>query len=421
MLTLVTYYTNAATVDFTANKACKGTNTTLVAITNLSDSLVASYKWDLNNDGIFTDAYGKTVNYLFADADTFLVSLVIVEKSGVIDSMALPKEVIVYPVPDVNFHSDNLCEGKNATLKSTTTIEYGTLTQYLWDFNNDGNIDNNSGSTVNYNCGTPSTFISKLEVESNEGCRAFTTKTTTIYPQPNASFTTQNTCKGKVATFTNNTTILGDNIMFNLWDFGNGNYSTTTGNATYTYENSVIYNVKLIAISSNNCKDTFNLPITVYESLSLNLTYSPDTVIFEGGSVMLSANTSFVNYDWSTGANSQSIYVNQAGSYSLEVTDNNGCKDTKSIQITVKGISEIKLKSDILTPNGDGFNDFFMIEDRNAYTKCTLAIYDMWGMEVFTSTDYKNDWTGDNLKTGAYYYVIETDKGETKGNVNLLR
>jgi len=401
----------AATVDFSANKACEGKYTTLVAITNLSDSLVLQYKWDLNNDGIYTDAYGKTINYLFGNADTFLVSLIIVEKSGVIDSMSAPKEVIVYPIPEVNFQTDNLCEGKSATLKSTSTIQYGSLTQFLWDFYDDGTIDNNSGSLVYFNCGNDTTFITKLEVVDTNNCRAFTTKTTTIYPQPKASFTTQNACKGKEATFVNNTTISGDNIMFNLWDFGDGNYSTTTGNATYTYENEVIYNVKLIAISSNNCKDTTTQNITIYNSPTLNLTFSPDTVIFEGGSVMLSASSSFNNYNWSTGANSQSI----------NVTDNNGCKDTKSIQITVKGISEVKLKSDILTPNGDGINDFFMIEDRNAYTKCTLAIYDMWGMEIFTSTDYRNDWNGDNLDTGAYYYVIETDKGESKGNINILR
>ncbi|OFX28311.1 MAG: hypothetical protein A2033_18890 [Bacteroidetes bacterium GWA2_31_9] len=411
----------AATVDFTANKACKGTYTTLVAITNLHDSLVSAYKWDLNNDGIFTDAYGKTINYLFADADTFKVSLKIVEKTGAENIMTTPKDVIVYPIPDVNFHSDNLCEGKNAMLKSTSSIQYGSLTQYLWDFNNDGNIDNNSGSIVYYNCGTPSTFISKLEVESDKGCRAFTTKTTTVYPQPHASFTAQNACVGNVATFLNNTFISGDNIMFNLWDFGNSNYSTTTGNATYSYENAGNYSTKLIAISSNNCKDTFNLPITVYESPVLNLTFSPDTVIFDGGSVQISADAFYINYNWSTGENSQSISVHSGGDYSLEVADNHGCKASKSIRIFVKGISDVRLKSDILTPNGDGFNDFFMIEDRSAYTKCTLAIYDSWGMEVFTSTDYRNDWNGDNLETGAYYYVIETDKGETKGNINIIR
>lgn len=414
-------YIQAATVDFTANKVCKGNYTTLVALTNVHDSLVSSFKWDLNNDGIFTDAYGKTVNYLFADADTFLVSLKIIEKNGTENTLASPKEVIVYPIPEVNFHSDNLCEGKSATLKSTSTIQYGALTHFYWDFDNDGAIDNNSGSTVYYNCGTPSTFISKLEVESDKGCRAFTTKTTTVYPQPQASFTSQNTCKGNIANFVNNTSIYGDNIMFNLWDFGNGDYSTTTGNANYIYENIGNYNVKLIAISNNNCKDTFNLNITVYDSPVLNLTYTPDTVIFEGGTVQITADGTFNNYNWSTGETSQSISVSQAGNYSLEVTDNNGCKDVKSITIRTTSVTEIRIKSDILTPNNDGFNDFFEVEDLNAYTKCTITIYDSWGMEVFSSTDYKNDWSGDKLETGAYYYIIETDKGETKGNVNILR
>ncbi len=93
----------------------------------------------------------------------------------------------------------------------------------------------------------------------------------------------------------------------------------------------------------------------------------------------------------------------------------------------------VKLKiPNIFTPNGDGINDYFIIDNdssaatdedeeeerggleyesynplRDYYLKTSLTIFNRWGRVVYKSDDYNNDWDGGNLPDGAYFYVLE--------------
>ncbi|HET6227130.1 MAG TPA: gliding motility-associated C-terminal domain-containing protein [Bacteroidia bacterium] len=58
----------------------------------------------------------------------------------------------------------------------------------------------------------------------------------------------------------------------------------------------------------------------------------------------------------------------------------------------------------ILTPNGDGVNDRFVITGLESGTK--LTIYNYWGSVVYASNDYMNDWEAPNLGDGVYFYVL---------------
>lgn len=109
--------------------------------------------------------------------------------------------------------------------------------------------------------------------------------------------------------------------------------------------------------------------------------------------------------------------------------DNCGCDTTFSKDIIVL---PVKLKiPNIFTPNGDGVNDFFIIDNDPAaankndtdkrrsyeyssynplndyYLKTKLTVFNRWGRIVYKSEDYKNDWDGGNLPDGTYFYVLE--------------
>lgn len=104
-----------------------------------------------------------------------------------------------------------------------------------------------------------------------------------------------------------------------------------------------------------------------------------------------------------------------------------GCDTTFSTDIIVL---PVKLKiPNIFTPNGDGINDYFIIDndpsggnknnkERNLeygnynplndyYLRTKLSIFNRWGRIVYRSEDYKNDWDGGNLPDGTYFYVLE--------------
>ena len=74
------------------------------------------------------------------------------------------------------------------------------------------------------------------------------------------------------------------------------------------------------------------------------------------------------------------------------------------------------------SPNSDGVNEVFYIENIGNYPGNKVSVYNRWGSKVFSATDYKNDWTGDGLPAAAYYYVVELPDGTKKsGDINIIR
>lgn len=75
--------------------------------------------------------------------------------------------------------------------------------------------------------------------------------------------------------------------------------------------------------------------------------------------------------------------------------------------------------TNILTPNGDGKNDTWVVKDIELYPNNTVTVYDRGGRVVFTQHHYQNDWAGtingQPLQQGTYYYVIDLGGRSFKG------
>jgi gliding motility-associated-like protein/uncharacterized repeat protein (TIGR01451 family) len=96
--------------------------------------------------------------------------------------------------------------------------------------------------------------------------------------------------------------------------------------------------------------------------------------------------------------------------------------NTSIVTVAVKGDIFIP---NVITPNGDGKNDRFVITGLNKYPGSSLFIYNRWGNMVYQSKNYDNRWAGEGLNDGTYYYVLKlrTPQGERnyKGWIELLR
>lgn len=82
---------------------------------------------------------------------------------------------------------------------------------------------------------------------------------------------------------------------------------------------------------------------------------------------------------------------------------------------------------DIITPNGDGKNDVFYIKNITSKVNSNneLVIFDRWGNTVFSEVSYQNDWAGNGLSPGTYFYVLKINTGGKqqliKGYITLMR
>jgi gliding motility-associated-like protein len=79
----------------------------------------------------------------------------------------------------------------------------------------------------------------------------------------------------------------------------------------------------------------------------------------------------------------------------------------------------------VITPNSDGINDLFEIENLPENTE--VIILNRWGNVVFSSSNYQNNWdgkdtSGKELVDGVYTYKFKTEIGEiSHGFVHLIR
>ena len=61
----------------------------------------------------------------------------------------------------------------------------------------------------------------------------------------------------------------------------------------------------------------------------------------------------------------------------------------------------------VITPNGDGNNDTWIIYNIENHPGTIIRVFNRWGKEVFYSRNYKNDWNGNGLNEGTYYYLLK--------------
>jgi hypothetical protein len=75
----------------------------------------------------------------------------------------------------------------------------------------------------------------------------------------------------------------------------------------------------------------------------------------------------------------------------------------------------------IITPNGDGLNDVFTLKVGGCLGR--LQVFSRWGQRVFDSPAYHNEWDGQGLGPGIYYYLLDGAGGTArlKGWVELVR
>jgi gliding motility-associated-like protein len=148
-----------------------------------------------------------------------------------------------------------------------------------------------------------------------------------------------------------------------------------------------------------------------------------------GDSTVLTVSPPGQSYLWSNGATASSITVIPVGttSYSVEVSDSNGCPNTASI-VVQETCGSIFIPT-AFSPNKDGQNDMLYVRG-NCIKTMDFVIYDRWGNRVFESNNLSYGWDGtykgmaENTAVFAYYLHATLQDGtsvDKKGNISLIR
>ncbi|NII82097.1 MULTISPECIES: CehA/McbA family metallohydrolase [unclassified Pedobacter] len=210
------------------------------------------------------------------------------------------------------------------------------------------------------------------------------------------------------------------------------NATTATVSVPTNAAGTFTYTLVSVADAYANQLQTGTATVTVNALPVVSISSNKGLSISKGDAIVLTA-TGGTQYSWTgsdiiSGQNTPALTIRpkQSGTYRVTVSNASGCVSDQSIAITV--IDDYKLEaSTVVTPNGDGYNDKFIVKNIDYYPNNTLKIFDKAGRILYTKHTYANDWdgtiNGSPLSEGTYYYIIDLGSGigTFKGFINIIR
>lgn len=277
------------------------------------------------------------------------------------------------------------------------------------------------GVTVNYT------------YELNENCTSTIDFLIFIKPPPP---------KPNIVTFTGfNEFCFGDSVVVGVNPYPNIIWSNGQTVPSFTVNST--QNLTVTYTSSLGCTNSDTALIVELNPLLLNLT-SPtygngfEISVYEGndGSITATSGGGFPPYSFveaDLGLFTPPLVNLTANTYTITVSDSRGCRATDSIILRQpdKVIIIEPEKPDFIaipnsfTPNGDGYNDFWVFKNIIIAPNNRLSVYNRWGDLIYSANNYQNNWNG-SVKEGVtettYFYVFEdlTNNKSYKGYVQVV-
>ncbi len=207
--------------------------------------------------------------------------------------------------------------------------------------------------------------------------------------------------------------------------------------STTANRNSPVGNYVLVPAGAVSANYTFvyaNGQLSIQAAPVVTIASDSGPAVSKGATVKLTA-AGGVSYSWANangiidGQNTAVLTVrpSQNTTYTVTATNANGCSQTASITILVEDDMQLVAGTNILTPNGDGKNDFLVIKNIDMYPNNEIRIFDIAGRLIYKKKGYDNSWAGtlngSPLSKGTYYYIIDfgDGRGMKKGFVSIVR
>jgi len=310
----------------------------------------------------------------------------------------------------------------------STTINAGSIISYLYDLGDGSNsiIGNPVNTYLNFG-----EYPVRLTVESDNGCFSIYDGTAAVQEVPVANFNTTNVCDEEEMIFQNQSFISSGDLQYD-WSFGDDFGISVEENPQYIYDNSGTYSVQLTVTAGSLCADSIRANVEVYPLPEPYILAEQDTVSKGYSTQLLAFEGQF--FFWEPGISLSDDDVPNPVATPLETTtytvtsvDSNACSNTANYKIEVLEDFRV-VATNAVTPDGNGKNDFWVVNNIENYSSCNVRIYDRWGTEVYAKDAYQNDWSGSTqsgepLPDGTYYYIITFDDSnrDYKGAVTIFR
>ncbi|MBK6263840.1 VCBS repeat-containing protein [Marivirga sp. S37H4] len=351
---------------------CVGGTLTL----NSSDVGATTYEWrgpqNFTATGISVDVANFNVNkagryYL----DIYAGSCIIETKSIVVDIVSAPNFSIGQS------GEGTYCEGENIVLSISPNDTDFALQWYKDESPISG------ATSATFNPTNSGSYYVEITDQVNTFCPNIYSDTLEVafLDSPQVDFNLSSTaCVATPVSFTNESVVADESLAQYDWDFGDGSVSTDP-NPTHTYNSAGTFEVTLEVSYEGFSSCTSQLSQQIVINGALNVAINSSAIsICDGENATLSVDDTFESYQWNTGETSSTITVNEGGTYSVTVADENGCEGFSEISIQTSPIPNVAI-----TASGTSVS----AGDTVSLTASGLIEY-LWFADS-TSLNYTND------------------------------
>ena len=316
--------------SFTAANACESASATSnsAIFTNTTPSVGTppfTYAWNFG-DGNSGTLLNESNSYL--SPGTYTVSLIVTSATGCLGSVT--NSVVIFPNPTVGFSALNACANVPINFTNTTT---GAVS-YLWNFPSISTSATSTNTTQTFS--TSGTFPVTLTATSSNSCQAIYNDSITIDPLPVLSLGGSITTCGTTYTLDASPGGINAGSSFSWNTLATTPSIITTLDGTYT----------VTVVSPLGCVNSES--VTVALNGVVMPTLGPDAVACDNTILDAGYPSALTTYAWSTGASTQTIFVTTTGTYSVTVTDQNGCVGTNTVNITIVPSTPVSLGMDTI-------------------------------------------------------------------------
>lgn len=347
---------------------------------------------------------------------------------------------------------------------SISTVDHNSDFRYAWDFNG---LEISSSNSFEYSFNQDGALT---VIVSDTNDNVINTCSTSIFVRDEINITfeqLQLTCNDEEnrgsAKVKATVTSGGSHCTFK-WTRASGS-SINQSYVTNTDTTSVVVGLyayaryKLMVTNEFGCSKTVEYYPKGFPFPDVQIVSNPDTAYIQNPTVLFTYNNlsedsldvEIINHSWDFGDEETSILEEATHVFersavftvTLRITTSDGCDTTYTREMVVCPVN--LFIPNVITPNGDGYNDYFMIKDDPSaaangsdksepsdylelgryYERTELVIFNRWGRTVYQSNNYQNDWDGGNLPDGTYFYVLKcfghTEDKTYQGSVTIFR
>lgn len=435
--TIQIFDASATTFSYTPFNGCKPLPFT--ATVNSPANL--DFTWDFG-DGTIVTTTNATTNHTYDVFGNYVPKLILIDSGNCLIPL-IGQDTVRIIGANAKFGWDRrqFCDSGTVVFTDSSTFN-NSITSYTWDFG-DGNGSSLTAPTHTYTA--PGLYTVSLVLRTQQNCLDTfrVDQLVKVVESPSVRIQSDTViCQNGFIDYAGIFNRPDTSQVQWTWQFPNGASSTLQNPVRQQFLTAGNFTVQAVATNTSGCRDTADQNLLV-NPLPVITIPSPQVTPL-GTPIQLPATytNNIVSYTWSPARGLSCTDCDQPFAspkfntvYTVLATDDNGCRDTATVQVIVLCQGANVFVPNTFSPNGDGSNDVFYVRGKGLDRVKSLRVYSRWGETVFErvnfavndpSVGWNGTYKGKKLGPDVYVYQVDVlcDNGETirfEGSVSLIQ